>query len=82
MFSTVSFNYRANAANPTDGKPLVGAVHDPLARLGGAGNSGNAADLSRYTIVRGFYPYISVNINKDEALPTGDFVLINDMVPR
>ena len=36
-----------------DGLPLVGAVHDPLARLANAGNSGNAgvfsdaADLSR-----------------------------------
>lgn len=36
-----------------NGKPLIGAVHDPLARLGGGGNSGNAGvfsdamDLSR-----------------------------------
>ena len=36
-----------------DGTPLLGAVHDPLARLAGCGNSGNAgvfsdaADLSR-----------------------------------
>lgn len=43
----------APTAVQADGTPLVGAVHDPLARLGGAGNSGNAgvfsnaADLSR-----------------------------------
>ena len=29
-----------------DGLPLVGAVHDPLARLGGGGNSGNAGLFS------------------------------------
>lgn len=43
----------APTAVQADGKPLVGAVHDPLARLGGGGNSGNAGvfsnapDLSR-----------------------------------
>lgn len=43
----------APTAVQPDGKPLVGAVHDPLARLGGGGNSGNAGvfsnalDLSR-----------------------------------
>lgn len=40
-----------------DGKPLVGAVHDPLARLANGGNSGNAGvfsnalDLSRLCIM-------------------------------
>ena len=43
----------APTAVQADGKPLLGAVHDPLARLGGGGNSGNAGvfsdavDLSR-----------------------------------
>lgn len=43
----------APTAIQSDGKPLIGAVHDPLARLAGAGNSGNAGvfsnavDLSR-----------------------------------
>ena len=47
----------APTAVQADGKPLVGAVHDPLARLGGAGNSGNAGvfsdavDLSRICIM-------------------------------
>ena len=43
----------APTAVQADGKPLVGAVHDPLARLANGGNSGNAGvfsnalDLSR-----------------------------------